>query len=278
MKKGKIAEYSRPFLKWAGGKYRLVERILAELPAGARLVEPFAGSAALFLNAPFGRALICDRNRDLISLFRHLQDEGEDFIVYCREFFRPETNTPDAFLELRARFNAGGDMREKSALLLYLNRHGFNGLVRYNSRGAFNVPFGRYARPYFPEKELRAFWRKTRETHTTFAAEDFRAVFAQLEPGDVVYCDPPYVPLSATANFTAYTGGTFGPKDQDDLADLARQAADRGIPVIISNHDTEETRALYRPPARLTRFFSSRNISCNGAGRCPAPELLAVYC
>ena len=277
MRNDKIGESSRPFLKWAGGKYRLVERILAELPAGPRLVEPFAGSAALFLNAPFTRALICDRNQDLISLFRCVQDEGEDFIAYCREFFLPETNTLDAFLELRARFNAGGDIREKSALLLYLNRHCFNGLVRYNSRGSFNVPFGRYIRPYFPEKELRAFWRKTRKTDTIFAAEDFRAVFAKLEPGDVVYCDPPYVPLSATAIVTAYTGGTFGPKDQDDLADLARQAADRGIPVIISNHDTEETRALYRPPARLTRFFSSRNISCNGAGRCPAPELLAVY-
>ena len=162
MRNDKIGESSRPFLKWAGGKYRLVERILAELPAGPRLVEPFAGSAALFLNAPFTRALICDRNQDLISLFRCVQDEGEDFIAYCREFFLPETNTLDAFLELRARFNAGGDIREKSALLLYLNRHCFNGLVRYNSRGSFNVPFGRYIRPSFPEKELRAFWRKTR--------------------------------------------------------------------------------------------------------------------
>ncbi len=276
MGKSKSQEFARPFLKWAGGKYRLVERILAELPAGARLVEPFAGSAALFLNAPFGRALVCDRNRDLIDLFRCIQEEGEDFIAYCREFFRPETNTAEAFQDLRARFNAGTDAREKSALLLYLNRHGFNGLVRYNSRGLFNVPFGRYARPYFPEVELRAFRRKTQQTDVTFASEDFRAIFARLRPGDVVYCDPPYVPLSATARFTAYTGDTFGPEDQNALAALAREASGRGIAVIISNHDTEHTRALYRP-ARLERFLIPRCISCNGAGRTPAPELLAVY-
>ena len=277
MNNKKASGFVRPFLKWAGGKYRLLERILAELPAGSRLVEPFAGSAALFLNAPFSRALVCDRNQDLISLFQHIQLHGQDFIHYCQSFFHPGSNTPEAFAALRVRFNETTDICEKSALLLYLNRHGFNGLMRYNGRGIFNVPFGRYARPYFPQAELTAFWRKTQNCDVLFAPLDFRQVFADLAPGDVVYCDPPYVPLSATASFTAYAGNTFGPIDQNDLAGLARAAHAKGISVIVSNHDTEHTRSLYHP-AQLKRFFASRCISCNGARRTPAPELLALFC
>lgn len=268
--------FSRPFLKWAGGKYRLLGRILAELPAGERLVEPFAGSAALFLNAPFGRALICDCNEDLIALFRCLQAGGEEFIAFCRDFFQAGNNTPEAFAALRRRFNASREPIERSALLLYLNRHGYNGLVRYNGKGLFNVPFGRYIRPYFPEKELRVFWRRTAASETEFVRRDFRRVFAELRPGDVVYCDPPYAPLGGKAGFTTYAGTGFGPTDQQDLARLAGEAHELGIPVLISNHDTEDTRLLYRT-ARLTRFNAPRNISCSGKTRRPAPELLAVY-
>ena len=138
------------------------------------------------------------------------------------------------------------------------------------------MPFGRYVRPYFPLGELRAFYRKTRETGTEFACRDFRAVFAGLQPGDVVYCDPPYVPLSKTASFTSYSGNGFGAEDQRDLAALATAAHGRGIPVIVSNHNTETTRDLYAT-ADLRRFNVQRFISRNGAARTAAPELLAVY-
>ena len=268
--------HDKPFLKWAGGKYRILGAILHELPAGARFVEPFAGSCAMYLNADFPSALVCDANSDLISLYQSLQREGEAFIQYCASFFTPENNTQDRYLALRERLNASNDARERAAMLLYVNRHAFNGLIRYNSRGGFNVPFGRYKKPYFPLKELRVFCQKMQITDTEFAAADFRAVFDRLKPGDVVYCDPPYAPLSRTANFTAYAGNSFREEDQRDLAACVRDAWRRGIPVIVSNHDTRATRQLYSS-ARIERFSVQRFISCNGNRRETAPELLAVY-
>ena len=266
----------KPFLKWAGGKFRILDTILAEIPAGTRFVEPFAGSCAVYLNVVAEKALVGDSNSDLIGLYKNIQNDGEDFIQYCRAFFVPENNTKERYLHIRERFNSTSDQREKSAILLYLNRHSFNGLVRYNSKGGFNVPFGKYVSPYFPLEELRVFHRKTQRTDTEFVCADFRTLFKVLEQGDVVYCDPPYVPLSATASFTTYAGNVFSAKDQAELAGLAEAASKRGIPVILSNHDTEETRFLYAC-AEVRTFNVQRFISCNGSGRGTAPELLAIF-
>lgn len=269
-------DFIRPFLKWAGGKYRLLSRILEVLPAGNRLVEPFVGSGAVWLNAPYARALAADLNPDLVGLYRVVREEGESFIERCRPLFTPETNAPEAFYALRARFNAASEPGERAALLLYLNRHAYNGLVRYNRAGGYNVPFGRYRTPYFPDRELRAFVRRARAGETEFAALDFRETFQHLRPGDVVYADPPYASLSATADFTAYAGRSFTWTDQADLARLARQAARAGVPVLISNHDTDAVRDLYAG-VRLTRFAVTRCISCRGTGRRPVGELLALF-
>ena len=266
----------KPFLKWAGGKYRLLDAILPEIPEARRFVEPFAGSCAVYLNVAAPSALVCDINPDLVGLYQHVQREGEEFILYCQSFFTADGNTRERYLQRREEFNACRVPRTRAALLLYLNRHAYNGLVRYNAKGEFNVPFGRYVRPYFPLGELRVFHRKTRKTDTEFACRDFRAVFAGLEPGDVVYCDPPYAPLSKTASFTSYAGNGFTAEDQRDLAALAAAAHGRGIPVIVSNHNTETTRRLYAS-ADLRRFSVQRFISRNGADRQAAPELLAVY-
>jgi len=268
--------YTKPFLKWAGGKYRILSKILQELSTGARFVEPFAGSCAAYLNADFPRALVCDLNSDLINLYRHIQREGEGFIQYCASFFTPDHNTRAGYSALRDRLNASSEARERAALLLYVNRHAFNGLIRYNSKGGFNVPFGKYKKPYFPLEELRAFYRKTHFTVTEFVAADFRSIFARLEPGDVVYCDPPYVLLSQTASFTAYAGNAFNAQDQHDLAALAGETRQKGIRVVLSNHDTELTRSLYSS-AVLKHFAVQRFISCDGDNRKAAPELLAVY-
>jgi DNA adenine methylase len=268
--------YTKPFLKWAGGKYRILDKILRELPPGMRFIELFAGSCAVYLNTDFPKALICDLNSDLMSLYRHLQQEGEHFIQYCSSFFAPENNTQTAYTALRDRLNVSTNTRERGALLLYVNRHAFNGLIRYNSKGGFNVPFGKYKKPYFPLEELRAFYRKTQSTATEFVSADFRFIFALLEPGDVAYCDPPYVPLSQSSSFTAYAGNAFNAQDQHDLAALAREAWKKGIHVVLSNHDTELTRSLYSS-AILKYFAVRRFISCDGDNRGAAPELLAVY-
>ena len=138
------------------------------------------------------------------------------------------------------------------------------------------MPFGKYKAPYFPERELTAFLDKLRRCDVTFAVQDFRSTFAALRPGDVVYCDPPYAPVSATANFTSYTGGGFGVQEQVDLASEASSAAKRGVPVVLSNHDVPLIRELYAD-ARLESFPVQRFISCNGARRGAARELLAVF-
>ncbi len=173
---------TRPFLKWAGGKYRLLDRLLPSLPAGSRLVEPFVGSGAVFLNAAYPAYLLCDLNPDLIGLYETLRREGERFIKRARALFTPENNTREAFLRLRAAFNASTDAEERAVLFLYLNRHAYNGLVRYNARGVYNVPFGRYKAPYFPAAELTAFVRKMRDCDVTFAVQDFRRTFPCCAP------------------------------------------------------------------------------------------------
>lgn len=265
----------RPFLKWAGGKVRLVERIKAALPRGVRLVEPFVGSGALFLNVEFHAYLLADANRDLINCYQQLQRYGLSFIDACAAYFTPSNNRPDAYYELRERFNAAVDHEERAALFVYLNRHGYNGLCRYNSAGGFNVPFGRYAHPYFPREEMIFCWQRSQRCE--FVSADFAATLRSAVKGDVVYCDPPYAPLSATANFTSYSEAGFDLACQRQLAEEAHRAAQRGVPVVISNHDIPLTRDLYSTADRVEFFEVQRHISCDGTNRTRVGELLAVY-
>jgi DNA adenine methylase len=244
------------------------------LPVGKRLIEPFAGSAAVFLNSEYPQSLIADSNADLITLYLMLKGHGEDFIAYCQTLFNTDTNHPAVYYALREEFNSTQDGRRKAALFLYLNRHGYNGLCRYNSKGKFNVPFGRYKKPYFPTAEMLGFYHKAQ--NAVFQVADFRDVMRSAVPGDVVYCDPPYVPLSLTAHFTSYARAGFGQDDQIALTTLAEELAGRGISVIISNHVTDFTLHSYRR-ARCERFMVQRFISSNGKKRAKAREVLALF-
>jgi len=264
----------RPFLKWPGSKYRIVNEIRARLPHGKRLVEPFVGSGAVFLNTDYPACWLNDNNADLVNLYRTLKAEGEDFIQYCRSFFVPENNTAERYYELRETFNETKDVALKSALLVYLNRYGYNGLVRYNAQGGYNVPFGQYKRPYFPEAEMRHFYHRSQDAE--FTVGDFTEVMSAAKPGDVFYCDPPYVPLSPTASFTTYSAGGFSMEQQAELARLAAELAGRGIPVLISNHDTDFTNSAYRM-AQITRLQVQRFISCDGDNRGKVGEVLALF-
>lgn len=264
----------RPFLKWAGNKYQIIERIKAVLPPGDCLIEPFVGSGAVFMNTDYERYILADNNADLINLYLVLQSEGEPFIDYCRSFFTDTNNREDRYYELREVFNNTSDNRLKSALFIYLIRHDFNGLCRYNSKGGFNAPFGEYSKPYFPEKEMRLFHEKSQKA--VFQVADFRDVMRGAEPGSVLYCDPPYVPLSETANFTSYSSGGFTLEDQVDLANLARELAQKGISVVISNHATEFIFNAYQG-AEIEKFDVQRYISCDGDNRGKAGEVLALF-
>ena len=264
----------KPFLKWAGSKYKILDRILTSLPQGKRLIEPFAGSGAVFLNANFETNLIADTNADLINLFKLVQSEGADFIDSAALIFNDLNNTEDNFYLLREEFNASLDIRRKAQLFIYLNRHCFNGLCRYNAKGKFNVPFGRYSKPTFPFAELHNFHLQSQRA--TFELVDFKTTMAKAELGDVVYCDPPYAPLTLTANFSDYTMAGFSQHDQEELASSAEALTRRGIPVIISNHDTAFTRQIYAG-AEIKSFDVQRFISSDAANRGKAAELLALY-
>ena len=227
----------RPFLKWAGGKYKLANLIKTTIPSGKRLIEPFVGSGAIFLNTDYKRYTLNDINKDLINVFKYLKREKVDFIDYCRTFFTEKSNTKPVFLSNRDPFNTTEDKRLKAALFIYLNRHAFNGLIRYNQSGEFNTSFGSYIRPYFPYKEMLNFSKKVQSAK--LMCQDFSDVMRQAVPGDVIYCDPPYVPLSGTSNFTSYYSTGFCLAKQQALVSLAKTLANKGIPVIISNHDTQ---------------------------------------
>lgn len=266
-----------PFVKWAGGKRRLVPFIAAHLTLPAkRLVEPFAGGAAvsLALADEVDSIWLNDVNVDLMSLYIQLQDDPDDYVRAAQRLFTPETNDPDTYYRLREEFNTTGSVRDKAAIFLYLNRHGFNGLCRYNSSGQFNVPYGRYKSPYFPEEELRAAASMLQKAQLT--SIDFAEVLARCGAGDVVYCDPPYVPLTATASFTDYAAGGFDMADQERLLAAAEAARRRGALVAISNHDTDVTRELYSG-AQCHYRAVRRTISSDGQNRNEVAEVLAVF-
>lgn len=264
----------KPFLKWAGSKYKIINRIKASLPIGDRLIEPFAGSGAVFLNTEYQEYIIADSNADLINVFLYIQSEGLNFISYAKQLFIQRNNREDTFYRLRAEFNLTTDARRKAAIFIYLNRHCFNGLCRYNSKGWFNVPFGRYTKPMFPEKEMFSFFEKSK--FVDFRVADFLKTMSEARLGDVVYCDPPYAPLTLTSSFTSYTQDGFDLDKQRKLANIAQTLMSNGIPVIISNHDTDFTRSVYAA-AKIESFDVQRFISSNAANRNKASELLAVF-
>lgn len=266
--------YAKPFLKWAGNKYPILMHLQKLLPQGKRLIEPFVGSGALFLNTDYSDYLLNDSNADLISLYNTLKKFGKRFIRDTKKLFTPPNNSQEMYYLFREEFNAIDDPYQKSMLFVYLNRHSFNGLCRYNSRGLFNVPFGSYVQPTFPEEQLLQFYQRAKSVK--FYCNDFRKILAKVKNGDIVYCDPPYVKLSETSQPHRYQANGFNDEDQIELARIAEEISKKGIPVLISNHDTDFTREIYQN-ASLTYLTVPRYISCKTTARVPAKELLALY-
>ncbi|WP_100658021.1 Dam family site-specific DNA-(adenine-N6)-methyltransferase [Alteromonas flava] len=266
---------TRAFLKWAGGKYSLAERIVNLLPEAEKLIEPFVGAGSVFLNSDFEKYHLNDINPDLINLYTTLKRRPQTFINDARRLFTDQNNTDAAYYALREQFNLSTDPYERCLLFLYLNRHGYNGLCRYNRSGGFNVPFGRYVKPYFPEYELEIFAEKSKRA--TFTCLSFNQVFRRARKGSVMYCDPPYVPINTTAMFTDYSSKGFSLDQQVELAKLAKHAAfKRQIPVLISNHDVPFTRDIYQHAA-ITELKVKRSISQNANNRIAVGELFALY-
>jgi len=264
----------QPLLKWAGNKKRIIHRILPLLPDGDRLIEPFCGSAAVFLNTNYKKNIIADTNYDLINLYLQLQKDPAEFIKYSSKFFISENNIAENYYKLRVQFNETKDDQLRAALFLYINKHCFNGLCRYNKKGGFNVPFGRYKKIFLPEERINFFAEKAKTAE--FIISDFSKTMKSSKKGDVIYCDPPYVPVNDSNSSFKYEKDGFSMEQQSELARLAEETANRGIPVLISNHYTDFTKEIYKN-AELTTLSVQRSISCNAEKRVKASEVLALF-
>lgn len=253
---------TRPPLKWAGGKRWQVPHVRALWAphSSRRLVEPFCGGLAVALGLAPTRALLNDANPHLVSFYRWVQ-RGLRVTI-------PTKNDRALFYRHRQRFNTlvssgESDSEEAAALFYYLNRTCYNGLCRFNSRGEFNVPFGRYdtityAADFAAYRDLLSTW--------TFVSGDFAAL--ALEPDDFVYADPPY-----DVEFRGYAAGGFSWPDQVRAAEVFAQH--RG-PVVLVNQATDRVVALYASLGYQLEFLDApRRISCSGDRR-PAREVLAT--
>lgn len=271
--------YVHSFLKWPGGKGRVLQFILPHFPiTSIRLIEPFVGSGIVGINSECKELVINDINKDLMNTYVLIQKMPEYLIRECAELFVAENNTEEAYYRLRREFNSTKDKCRKSVLFIYLNKHGYNGMCRYNSKGEYNIPYGRYKEVAFNGEAILNFHRILVSTGAVIKNDDFRSIMAMAQRGDVVYCDPPYLPLSDTASFTAYHTDGFSEKDHEDLARLAEGASERGATVIISNHDVPLARSLYKNASQpIVEIQVRRSLSCKGADRKKVGELLAVY-
>lgn len=268
----------KPFLKWAGSKTKIVPIIKTYSEVRNVFIEPFAGSGVVFLNmSGFNEYYVYDINPDLINLYQTLKSEGEKFINLCESYFTLENNTKEKYYELRNEFNnikENGDIK-RAALFVYLNRHCFNGLCRYNSKGDFNVPMGKYSKPYFPKDEMYQFYERAQQV--VFINADFRVAFDNANKFEscLIYCDPPYVndDLNKNEGFTSYAKNSFSLKDQEDLAKCAAKTKHL---CLISNHATDFTRSIYFG-SQIIEFGVKRQIAAKKQDRREARELLAVF-
>lgn len=264
----------RPWVKWPGAKYYILDRIKAVLPTRTRFVDVFAGGGSVLLNMR-GKCLANDANSDLILAWTMLQQHGVGFIDECRELYTTTADTSSSYYAIRKEFNACTDLRTRATLFVYLNRHCFNGLCRYNRDGEFNAAYGYGRDKHFPGEEMLACL--PRLTECTFTAHDFRTVFDEIGEGDVVYCDPPYVPASQYSDFDRYHPGSFSIEDHISLANHVRDASARGAHIVVSNSDTTAAHRIYGQASSIETVGVRRHISGKSSGRKLVEEVLFIY-
>ena len=259
----------QPIVKWAGGKTRLLDELRKRMPTTfGRYFEPFFGGGAVFFSLGPGAATLSDINEELIILYRCVRDEVDGLI---RELQR-HPYEKEHYYWMRSLDPTTLSSTERAARTLYLNRTCFNGLYRVNRRGQFNVPMGRYRNPTICDTD------KLNRTSVALAKVDLEhAGFAEMmtrpTAGDLVYFDPPYQPISKTANFTSYTAGAFGEDDQAQLADTFTDLTNRGVHCMLSNSDTPLIRALYKD-FHVDVVLAPRLISRKASGRKPVREVI----
>jgi DNA adenine methylase len=262
-------------VKWVGGKGRLLPQLQPLLPPGVELmrhVEPFVGGAALFFARRPGRALLCDINPALINLYTTVRDQVDGIIEHLRGLAARHDQAE--YYRVRERYNRArklGDA-ERAAMFVYLNKTCFNGLHRVNRRGEFNVPAGRYKNPrILDETGLRAASEQLQTAEIRRGG--FEELLSTARPGDFIYFDPPYEPVSETSSFTAYAQNGFRREDQLRLRDVFAALDRRGCKLMLSNSDVPFIRDLYAD-FRIDVVAAPRAINCDAKRRGPVPEVV----
>jgi DNA adenine methylase len=276
-----ISSEAQPFLKWAGGKAQLLEQFEPFFPSSIQsYCEPFLGGGAVFFHLksrfPKMRAVLRDNNAELINCYQVVRDKVEDLMALLDqhlERFRKEGG--QYYYHMRDQHKLSGDV-ERASRMIFLNKTCYNGLWRVNGRGRFNVPIGSY-RPervsLYDQSNVLAASRTLQGVD--LRVQDFRHTLAAVNPGDFVYVDPPYYPLSRTSNFTSYTKEEFGPAEQSELSQFFSDAAQRGAQLMLSNSDTPVTRQLYSQ-FNLKTVQARRAVNCDGAKRGRVGELVVL--
>jgi DNA adenine methylase len=266
-----------PIVKWVGGKGGLLPQLAPLLPPGVELmrhVEPFVGGGAVFFGLRPERALLCDVNPALVDTYAAVRDEVDAVIDQLRALAREHVRDERAYYRVRERYNRSQKLRsaQRAAMFVYLNKTCFNGLHRVNRRGEFNVPAGRYDKPrILNEEALRA--ASLELSRAELSCSGFERLLTAARPGDFVYLDPPYEPVSATASFTAYSQEGFGREDQLRLRDVFAVLDRRGCKLMLSNSDVPFIRDLYRR-WNVSHVSAGRAVNSDPSRRGPVQEVV----
>ena len=254
---------AKPILKWAGGKTQMLSDLLPKVPASyGRYIEPFFGGGALFFALQPENAIIADSNPELINMYRQVANNVDEVIRYLKKY----ENTSEVFYEVRSLEWETLPQAEAAARTIFLNRTCFNGLYRVNKQGKFNVPYGKYKNPKICDEDgLRAASAALKKAE--ILCGDYLLVLDHYaQPGDFVFLDPPYLPISEYSDFKRYTKEQFSEEDHIELAKIIMRLHERGCHVVLTNSNHPLVHELYAPFA-IEVIQTKRHISCNGSTR-----------
>jgi len=270
----------KPFVKWAGGKRQLIPILSQNLPASfGTYYEPFLGGGALLfhiLTEKNGqKCSISDLNSDLVLAYTTIRDRTDDLIISLKNHEKNYHKDSVSYYYSIRESNPRNEI-EKTSRLIFLNRTCFNGLYRVNSKGKFNVPLGKYSNPNIVNEEnIRAVGQILQSSRVSIKCRDFESVLRDAKKGDLVYFDPPYQPVSATANFTSYTNKDFTYDDLTRLAELCLKLDSKGCHVLLSNSDSKEVAEIFaKKPWKISKIEANRSINSNSKKRTGHFELL----
>ena len=268
----------RPFLKWVGGKTQLLGQFSRFLPprgSYSKYLEPFVGSGAVFFHLRPDEAHLADNNEELVNCYKQIQGHVEAVIEVLRSHKR--FHSKRYYYKVRSLQPKELSFVERAARLIYLNKTCFNGLYRVNSRGGFNVPMGRYRNPPILDEHILQAVHSALKGAGLYCMEFWKFCDEFAEKGDFVYFDPPYFPLSKTANFTSYTAGAFKEEDQLRLRDIFEKLGRRGCFLMLSNSDTSFIRSAYKKYRKTTfKVSARRSINSSAKKRGPISELVIL--